>query len=49
MYPAGFLYFYSALYWLTGGGRIVPAQIAFIVLYLSTQVRGWHKPKTFWG
>lgn len=37
VYPAGFLYLYTALRWLTGGGSILPAQILFAVLYLLNQ------------
>lgn len=40
VYPAGFLYFYTVLYWLSGGGNIPSAQAAFVVLYLLTQVSG---------
>lgn len=36
VYPAGFMYIFSALRWVTGGA-ILPAQIAFEVLYLATQ------------
>ena len=36
MYPAGFLYLYTALRWLTGGA-ILPAQLLFAVLYLANQ------------
>lgn len=38
VYPAGFLYIYTGLYWLTGYGRILPAQLAFLAIYLATQV-----------
>lgn len=37
VYPAGFVWLYSALYWLTGGGDIPTAQFIFILVYLSTQ------------
>ena len=37
VYPAGFLYVYTALHWLSKGGHILPAQIIFAVLYLLTQ------------
>ena len=36
VYPAGFLYLYTALRWLTGGA-ILPAQLLFAVLYLANQ------------
>ena len=36
MYPAGFLYLYTALRWLTGGA-ILPAQLLFAALYLANQ------------
>lgn len=39
VYPAGFLYIYTLLHWLSGGGRIVPAQWLFIFFYLITQVK----------
>ena len=38
VYPAGFLYVYSGLYWLSGLGQILPAQIMFALIYLATQV-----------
>ena len=38
VYPAGFLYFYTGLYWLTGKGNVLPAQLIFVILYLVTQV-----------
>eukprot|EP00951_Prasinocladus_malaysianus_P022572 scaffold189616_cov47-Prasinocladus_malaysianus.AAC.1 len=37
VYPAGFVYIYSALHWLTNGGDIPTAQAVFVVLYLFTQ------------
>ncbi|KAK9785106.1 hypothetical protein WJX73_007563 [Symbiochloris irregularis] len=37
VYPAGFLYVYTAAWWLSRGGQILLAQIAFAVLYLATQ------------
>ena len=37
VYPAGFLYIYSALYWLTGGGDILSAQLVFVGIYLANQ------------
>ena len=38
VYPAGFLYVYSGLYWLSGLGQILPAQFMFALIYLATQV-----------
>ena len=35
--PAGFVYTYSALRWLTNGGNIWLGQCLFAVLYLLTQ------------
>lgn len=37
VYPAGFVYIYSALHWLTSGGDILVGQMVFIGLYLLTQ------------
>ena len=37
VYPAGFIYAYTSLHWLSGGGQIWPAQIAFAVFYLTSQ------------
>lgn len=37
VYPAGFLYLYTGLFWLTGGGNIQLGQIAFVPVYLVTQ------------
>ena len=37
MYPAGFVYVFSALHWLTGGGDVAAAQAVFAGLYLLTQ------------
>ena len=36
MYPAGFLYAFSALRWLTGGGNVRPGQYLFAGIYLAT-------------
>lgn len=36
VYPAGFLYAFSVLHWLTGGGRVRPAQLLFAGIYLAT-------------
>ncbi len=36
MYPAGFLYLYTALRWLTGAA-ILPAQLLFALFYLVNQ------------
>ncbi len=36
VYPAGFLYVFSALHWLTGGGRVRPGQYLFAGIYLAT-------------
>lgn len=38
VYPAGFLYAYSVLYWLSNFGHIRAAQVLFGFLYLMTQV-----------
>jgi len=38
VYPAGHLYSYTLLYWLTGHGQVALAQPIFVVLYLATQV-----------
>ena len=38
VYPAGHLYSYTLLYWLTGHGQVSLAQPIFAVLYLATQV-----------
>ena len=37
VYPAGFLYIYTALSWLTQGGQIAIGQIIFTALYLINQ------------
>lgn len=37
VYPAGFLYLFAALRWLTGGGDVAAGQAAFAGLYLATQ------------
>ena len=37
VYPAGFLYLFSALRWLTHDGQVALAQIWFAVLFLVTQ------------
>ena len=37
VYPAGFLYLYTALYHLTAGGSIMLAQTIFAVIYLANQ------------
>lgn len=37
VYPAGFVYIFSFLRWLTGGGDIRTAQFVFAVLYIATQ------------
>jgi len=37
VYPAGFLYLFSGLRTLTGGGDVPSAQAAFAALYLATQ------------
>ncbi|BDA45052.1 Dol-P-Man:Man(5)GlcNAc(2)-PP-Dol alpha-1,3-mannosyltransferase [Coccomyxa sp. Obi] len=37
VYPAGFVYIFSFLRWLTGGGDIRTAQYVFAVLYIATQ------------
>ncbi|KAK9812595.1 hypothetical protein WJX72_000071 [[Myrmecia] bisecta] len=37
VYPAGFVYIYSALHWLTRGGDIFPGQLVFALVYLATQ------------
>eukprot|EP00891_Asterochloris_glomerata_P007425 jgi/Astpho2/7425/fgenesh1_pm.00114_%23_20_t len=42
VYPAGFVYAYSALRWLTNGGNIWLGQCLFAVLYLLTQVLVFH-------
>ena len=34
VYPAGFLYVFSALRIATGGGQVFPAQLLFAILYL---------------
>jgi alpha-1,3-mannosyltransferase len=37
VYPAGFVYLYSALYWLTGSGeKLVVGQWVFAVLYVAS-------------
>ena len=36
MYPAGFLYAFSALRWMTGGGSVRPGQYLFAGIYLAT-------------
>ena len=43
VYPAGHLYSYTLLYWLTGHGQVALAQPIFVVLYLATQV-AYHRP-----
>ena len=37
VYPAGFVYTFSFLRWVTGGGNIRAAQYVFAVLYIATQ------------
>lgn len=37
VYPAGFLYLYTALYHLTTGGSIMLAQTIFAIIYLANQ------------
>ncbi len=37
VYPAGFVYIFSFLHWVTGGGNIRAAQYVFAVLYIATQ------------
>ncbi|DBB15846.1 TPA: hypothetical protein ACH3X3_004039 [Trebouxia sp. C0006] len=37
VYPAGFLYIYSALYQMTAGGNIMLAQTIFAFIYLANQ------------
>ena len=37
VYPAGFLYVYTVLAWLTKGGQIALGQIIFTMLYLINQ------------
>lgn len=37
VYPAGFLYIYSALYQMTVGGNIILAQTIFALIYLANQ------------
>jgi alpha-1,3-mannosyltransferase len=37
VYPAGFVYVFSALHWATGGGDVASAQAYFGALYLLTQ------------
>ncbi len=37
VYPAGFLYIYSALYHMTAGGNIMLAQTIFAFIYLANQ------------
>ena len=36
MYPAGFLYAFTVLRWLTGGGSVRPGQYLFAGIYLAT-------------
>ena len=36
VYPAGFLYLYTALRWLTGAA-VLPAQLLFALFYLANQ------------
>eukprot|EP01025_Chloroclados_australasicus_P000215 TRINITY_DN100_c2_g1_i3.p1 TRINITY_DN100_c2_g1~~TRINITY_DN100_c2_g1_i3.p1 ORF type:complete len:414 (+),score=16.31 TRINITY_DN100_c2_g1_i3:380-1621(+) len=37
VYPAGFVYLYSALFYITNGGDILIGQIIFAILYIMTQ------------
>ena len=37
VYPAGFVYIFSALHRFTGGGNIAAGQAAFAVIYMLTQ------------
>jgi hypothetical protein len=37
VYPAGFVYIFAFLRWLTRGGDILAAQYVFAVLYMATQ------------
>lgn len=37
VYPAGFVYIFAFLRWITNGGNIKAAQYVFAVLYVATQ------------